>query len=445
MRVLESLIEPRVTMALPVTIAVVAGLVIRDVFTAVVITACVGGARVLETLAVSRGRRAMHREYGDGRRARIQGMADRVTAWLPYAALAAGLATFAVTRNPRSMMAVMIVAGAGGVAAGTPLAMFAAIRRAARSGAIVKDGVHLEALWSIDTVVLDQTGTVTFGDVRVTTLYPVTGVSARELLETAALAECRSEDPIGRAIVRYTAEKRIPRREPGRLMVTPGEGVRALDGAEEILVGNSSFVTAGRLPEPPGDASGSTQVFVVRGGRYLGSVAVADVPHPEAKRAIADLKALGVRTLLLTSEAGAATERLARDLAVDELEGGLTPDAKRRRVQLLAKTHEVATIGDGLDDGPALAAATGGVAYVFQDLLKCVGTLRLARRTRAIILQNVFGTVIVDAAGIALAAAGVVPPVMAAAIHVTSSLAFILNSARLAPSRWRPMAALRME
>jgi P-type E1-E2 ATPase len=298
--------------------------------------------------------------------------------------------------------------------------------------------------------VLDQTGTVRLGDVRVTTVYPVAGVSVREVLEAASIAECRSEHPIGRAIMKYAAEKRIPQREPRGFTDTPGEGVRALDGAEEILVGNSGFVTAGRLPEPAGDGGGSKTVFVVRGGRYLGSVAVASMPRPDAKRAIADLRALAVKTYLLTGDSGAATDRMAGELAVDDFETGLMPDAKRLRVQSLAKTRRVAMVGDGGDDAPALVAAAVGVVMgpgadpardcadvvlPGNDLLTLVDTLRLARRTHAIILQNVVGTVIVGGVGIVLAAIGVVTPVMAAAIQVTSTFVFILNSARLVPPR----------
>jgi P-type E1-E2 ATPase len=466
----EHLIKRRAVMAQPVSVALVAALVIRDVFTALVITGCVLGARVLEALAMSRGRRAIHgpltpprqvSDRQDGRpidpaeriergRAPIQKTADRVAASLEYVAMAAAIVTFVVTRDARAMIAVIIVAGASGVTAGTPLAMLGAIGRAARSGALIKGGIHLDALWSIDTVVLDQTGTLRFDEVRVTTVYPVAGVSVREVLEAAAIAECRSEHPIGRAIIRYAAEKRIPQRQPRRFTYTPGEGVRAFDGAEEILVGHSSFVTAGRLPEPPGDGSGSTMVFVVRGGRYLGSVAIADLPRPDAKRAIADLRALAVKTYLLTCDSGAATERMARDLAVDDVETGLMPDAKRLRVQSLAKTRRVAMVDGGVDDAPALVAAAVGVVMgsgagiardcadiVFpgDDLVTFVDTLRLARRTHAIILQNLVGTVIVDGVGIALAAIGVVTPVMAAAVHVTSALVSILNSARLMPPR----------
>ena len=124
-----------------------------------------------------------------------------------------GLA-FIVTRDVRSTIAVIIVAGACGVAAGTPLAILGAIGRAARSGVIIKGGIYLEALWSIDTVVLDKTGTLTFGGVRVSAVYPAAKISVREVVEAAAIAECRSEHPIGRAIIKYAEERRIPRRQP---------------------------------------------------------------------------------------------------------------------------------------------------------------------------------------------------------------------------------------
>jgi Cd2+/Zn2+-exporting ATPase/Cu+-exporting ATPase len=363
-----------------------------------------------------------------------------------YIAMTAAVVTFIVTRDVRSTIAVIIVAGACGVAAGTPLAILGAIGRAARSGAIIKGGIHLEALWSIDTVVLDKTGTLTFGGVRVNAVYPAARVSVREVLEAAAIAECRSEHPIGRAIVTYAAEKRIPHREPTRFTSAPGQGVRALYGSEEILVGNSGFVTAGRLPEPPGDAGDSTTVFVVRGGHYLGSVAIADVPRPEAERAIAGLKALAIKTYLLTGDSRPATERIARDLRVDDFETGLMPDEKLARVRALMKTRRVAMVGDGVNDAPALVAATVGVAMgsgtdvardsadivlIGNDLMRFVDTVRLARRTHTIIRQNFVGTLGVDGVGIALAAAGVLTPLVAALIHVTSELVFILNAARL--------------
>ena len=184
----------------------------------------------------------------------------------------------------------------------------------------------------------------------------------------------------------------------------------------------------------------------LHGGQYLGSVAVADVPRPEADQAIAALKALAIRTYLLTGDSRPATQRIARDLRMDDFETGLMPDEKLARVRALMEKRRVAMIGDGVNDAPALVAATVGVAMgsgtdvardsadivlIGNDLLKFVDTVRLARRTHAIILQNFVGTVAVDGVGIALAAAGVLTPLVAALIHVTSELVFVLNAARL--------------
>jgi Cd2+/Zn2+-exporting ATPase/Cu+-exporting ATPase len=391
-------------------------------------------------------------ERAEQSRAPVQRIADRLAGYLVYGAGAAAIITFVVTRDTRATIAVIIVAGACGVAAGTPLAILGAIGRAARSGAIIKGGLHLEALWSIDTVVLDKTGTITFGDVRVQTVYPSSGTSARELLEAAAAAESRSEHPIGKAIVRHAAANGVVPLEATRFSYLPGRGVRAQCGAEEVLVGNGDFVTGGRLVDPT-DAGGSTTVFVVKGGRYLGSLALADVARPEAKRALAELRALNMKTYLMTGDSHPATERIARDLGIDEIETGLLPEAKLERVRALAAQRRVAMVGDGVNDAPALAAATVGVAMgsgtdvardtadiilIGNDLLKFVETLRLARRTRGIILQNFVGTVVVDVIGVGLAAVGVLSPVMAAIVHVTSELAFILNSARLVPRAERP-------
>ena len=397
-------------------------------------------------------------ERANHRRAPIQKTADRLAGYLVYAALVAAAATFLATHDTRATISVIIVAGACGVAAGTPLAILGAIGRAARAGVIVKGGVYLEALWGVDTVVLDKTGTVTFGDVRVRTVYPAPSVSQRQVIEAAVIAEARSEHPIGRAIVKYAADRRIAAPEPDSFFSVPGQGVSAFYGREEILVGTCDFISAGRLPEREGDTGVSTSVFVMRGGRYLGAIAVDDVPRPEAKRAIAEMKALGLKTYMLTGDSALVSRQVARDLGVDDFGGGLLPEAKLRRVEQLAITRQVAMIGDGVNDAPALIAATVGIAMgsgtdvaresadivlIGNDLLKFVDVVRLARRTRNIILCNFAGTLIVDGAGIALAASGLLSPLVAAVIHVTSELAFILNSARLVPPPMRPAAAER--
>jgi len=387
-------------------------------------------------------------EHAGERRAPIQKIADRLAGYIVYVAVAGAVATFLITRDVRSTIAVVVVAGACGVAAGTPLAILGAVGRAARFGAIIKGGIHLEALWSIDAVVFDKTGTITLGEVRVTGVHPARGVAVRDVVDAAATAEYRSEHPIGRAILQYAAAHGIAAREPTRFAYSVGQGVRAWRDGEEILVGNSTFVTAGRLPDHSEHAGASTVVFVMRSERYLGSIVIADVPRPEARRAITALRSLGVKTYLLTGDSRAATERIARDLAVDDFEADLLPDAKVARVRALATKRRVAMVGDGVNDAPALAAATVGIAMgsgtdvaretadivlIGNDLLKFVDTVQIARRTRRIVLQNFWGTLLVDAVGIGLAAAGVLAPLAAAVIHVSSEMAFILNSSRLVP------------
>jgi len=171
---------------------------------------------------------------------------------------------------------------------------------------------------------------------------------------------------------------------------------------------------------------------------------------PEAKHAIAEMQAMGLKTYLFTGDSGHATEQLARDLGIDDFETGLLPEAKLARIEALRQNHQVAMIGDGVNDAPALLAATVGIAMgsgtdvaresadivlIGSDLLRFTETLRLARRTRRIIFANFAGTLLIDGIGIALAAFGHLTPLLAAGIHVTSELAFILNSARLVAVR----------
>ena len=173
-----------------------------------------------------------------------------------------------------------------------------------------------------------------------------------------------------------------------------------------------------------------------------------------AKRAIAEMKSLGWKTYMFSGDSRPATEQIARDLGVDDFAAGLLPEEKLARVEVLAKVHQVAMIGDGVNDAPALVAATVGVAMgsgtdvaresadivlIGSDLVKFVERVRLARRTRGIILQNCAGTLMVDGVGMALAAVGILTPLSAAVVHVTSELLFVLNSARLLPSTAGPM------
>jgi P-type Cu+ transporter len=393
-------------------------------------------------------------EQAERSRAPVQRLADRLAGYLVYFALGAALLTYLLTQNIRSTISVVIVAGACGIAAGTPLAILGAIGRAARAGAIVKGGLYLEQLGRVDTVVLDKTGTLTFGRPEVRALHPIEGVDPMALLDAAAAAELRSEHPLGKTIVEHArASGRAPA-EPDRFGYRPGRGIDAIVAGDEVLVGNLTLMRDHGISVPDALASvhrRSSEVYVARGGVLLGAIEIADRIRPEARSAIAVIHAMGARTVLLTGDARAVAESVAVQLGIAEVAADLLPEQKRAYVQRLAGAHRiVAMVGDGINDAPALIEAQVGVAMgsgtdvaresadvvlLGNDLAKFAETLAIARRTRRIIWANFVGTIGVDTFGIALAAVGLLNPLLAAFIHVASELTFILNSARLLPPR----------
>jgi heavy metal translocating P-type ATPase len=553
----ENIIERRMTMELSMTIALVSALAIGEFFTALVITAFVLAAEILEGLTVGRGRRAIQDmldflpqiasvlrngqvievntnailpgeivlirpgsripvdgqvvsghsfveqaaitgepmpsekttgsevyagtinqagtlqvradrlgkettfgkiieavENAERSRAPIQKTADRLAGYLVYFALGAAVLTFILTHNIRSTISVIIVAGACGIAAGTPLAILGAIGRAARHGSIIKGGIYLEALGQLDTVFLDKTGTLTYGIPLVTKISTALGISEQTLLEAAAGAERNSEHPLGRAIVRFAEQRKIPIVEPEHFEYRIGRGVLASLNGEQTVVGNRAlFEELGvALPEQAGTA-GETEILVAHGGRYYGSVLVTDQLRPSAIAAVKALKEMKIKVILLTGDSRGAAEAVADHLGIIQVYPELLPQQKASFIaEQVRKGRTVAMLGDGINDAPALSEASVGVAMgagtdvarenadvvlIGNDLAKFVETVRVARNCRRIILQNFYGTLIVDTIGIGLAAAGFLNPLLATFIHVASELTFILNSTRLLPARER--------
>ena len=193
-------------------------------------------------------------ENAERSRAPVQQLADRLAGYLVYFALAAAAFTFFITHDVRSTISVVIVAGACGIAAGTPLAILGGIGRSARLGAIIKGGLYLETLGRVDTVVLDKTGTLTFGQPEVQAVVPRAGLSQTEVLEVAASAEMRSEHPLGKAIVACVVARQLSIREPERFDYTPGRGITAIVGGATVLVGNRALLTENgvKVPQRPG-------------------------------------------------------------------------------------------------------------------------------------------------------------------------------------------------
>ena len=553
----ENILERRMTMELSMTIALVSALAIGEFFTALVITAFVLAAEILEGLTVGRGRRAIQdmldflpqtasvlregqilevdtktilpgevvvirpgsRIPVDGRvlsghsfveqaaitgeampseknagsevyagtinqagtlqvhaerlgkettfgriieavenaersRAPIQKTADRLAGYLVYFALGAAVLTFLITHNLRSTISVIIVAGACGIAAGTPLAILGAIGRAARKGAVIKGGIYLEALGQLNIVFLDKTGTLTYGIPVVSAIRTAPGISERTLIETAATAERNSEHPLGRAIVRFAEQKNLQGADPEFFEYRLGRGVLASLRGTAIVVGNRALFEELGIAHPEKETDrkeAGTDVLVARGGRYCGSIVVTDQLRPSAAPAVKTLGEMNIKVVLLTGDTKAAAEAVAQQLGIIEVYSELLPKQKTAFLaEQVKKGRTVAMLGDGINDAPALSEATVGVAMgagtdvaresadvvlIGNDLAKFVETVCIARNCRRIILQNFYGTIIVDTIGIGLAAAGFLNPLLATFIHVASELTFILNSTRLLPPR----------
>ena len=408
--------------------------------------------------------------HAQSSRAPVQRLADRLAARIVYLALAAALVTFLVTRDARATISVIIVAGACGVAAGTPLAVLAAIARAARCGAFVKDGTHLEQLSAVDTVVMDKTGTLTVGEPRVVSVRPTEAAAGEdEVLALAAAAEWNSEHPIGRAIYAEAAVRDLTVPMPGDVAYSPGAGVSAHVEGRQITVGRCR----GQKKQPERDASdcddeaalstesdpeapSATSVVEVRAdGQLLGTIALADRLRQGAAAAVRDLGDTGLEVLMLTGDSAASARHVAGLLGLTEeqVRADLLPTDKEEVVDSLRRAGKrVAMVGDGVNDAPALGAADVGIAMgTGTDVAREAGdvvlvgsapadlveTVRVARRARRIIMVNFVGTVVVDVVGMIAAGLGLLGPVAAALVHVVSESAFILNSARLVPRRRR--------
>src|ERR1700758_2238264 len=306
-------------------------------------------------------------ERAERSRAPIQKTADRLAGYLVYFALGAAVLTFVITRNVRSTISVVIVAGACGIAAGTPLAILGAIGRAARQGTIIKGGLYLEALAAIDTVVLDKTGTLTFGTPQIQEIVSSDGFAVHEIIAAASIAEHRSEHPLAKAIVARAAELKVPVAEPDTFSYTPGRGIRVSYREEEILVGSRAFImdhgVKRVLPADGYGSESSTEVYVARGGQVLGSIRLADVLRPEAKNAVAAMRQMGLKTVLLSGDTQAVTSSVGRGLGVDESLGGMLPEQKAKWVSELRHSgRKVVIVYDGIMLAPALLEANVGIS-----------------------------------------------------------------------------------
>lgn len=411
------------------------------------------GSLVINVEAVGRdttfGRIVTALERSGASSAPIQRLADRLAGWIVAVAITAAAITAFVTRDPRAAISVVIVAGACGVAAGTPLAILGAIGQAARRRIIVKGGVYIEALARIDTVVFDKTGTLTLGQPTVSKVTALRGTED-ELLVTAATAEQHSEHPIAGAILAEAAARQLSAETLDSSVTTDGGVIGTTVKRSTVMAGSRRLLEEMIIGVPAGPLhERGTEVFVARNGICLGVILVEDAPREASQEAVQTLHRMNIRTILLTGDTASVARSIAHWIGVDEVDAELLPAQKQQRIEALRRQgHVVAMVGDGINDAPALVEANVGIAMgsgtdvtresadvvlLGNEPTRVPEVIAIARRCRRIVLQNFTGTIVIDLIGIVLAAARLLHPVSAAIVHVTSELLFILNSARMLP------------
>ena len=337
----------------------------------------------------------------------------------------------------------------------TPAAVVAALSASARLGVLFKDVNDIEALARMDAFVFDKTGTLTTGVLEVSRLTPVEGVESAELLRAAGLAELGSNHPVAKAIRALAKKVKMEIEEPKELHEEPGRGVRVKTDEHEILAGNLSWMMDNGIEKDAFDQlnqaeeSGMSLLFVVKNGKPLGWIGLSDKPRDEAESSILDLNSLDVKFLAMVSgDRQAVVESIGASLNIKNFKGECSPADKVTYIkEAKDKGHNVVFVGDGVNDGPALAnshigiamGAAGSdvalesaqVALMNSELNRLPFLLRLARKMKATVLQNFFAGSVIIAGGIALSAMGKLSPLIAAIFQVAGALGVAMNSAKL--------------
>lgn len=379
-------------------------------------------------------------------KAEVQRLADRISGWFVPAVIVTSLATLTVwllaggsTQHAfTAAVAVMIIACPCALGLATPTALMVGTGRGAELGIVIKGPQVLESTRVIDTVVLDKTGTVTTGQMAVTSVDPAPGVEPAELRHVAASLEHASEHPVARAIATLADPVSV-----SDFANHAGFGVTGVVEGRDTAAGRPGWLRE-RGIEVPDEATG---VAVAWDGAFRGTITVSDTVKPTSAAAIADLRRLGLEPVLLTGDARLVAETVAAEVGIERVIADVTPADKLRTVQeLQAEGRTVAMIGDGVNDAAALAGADLGIAMgtgtdvaiqasdltlVSGDLAAAVAAVRLSRATLRTIKGNLFWAFAYNVAAIPLAAAGLLNPMIAGLTMAFSSVFVVTNSLRL--------------
>jgi len=351
-------------------------------------------------------------------------------------------------------MAVLVAASPCALAIATPSAVLSGIGRAARGGVLIKGGAHLENLGVLTAIAFDKTGTLTVGKPKVTDVVAVIG-SEDSLLTVAAAVESRSGHPLAQAVVAEAKRRGLAWGEAGRVEAVTGKGLRAELGGQKLIIGNARLFEGELIPEVIRQQAerlqteGKTIMLVQADGQFLGVLALADTPRESVRQVLERLQRIGIRkTIMLTGDNERVGRAIANAVGLDEVKAGLLPEDKVKAMEELGQRYgRVAMVGDGVNDAPAMARATVGiamggagtdvaletadVALMADDLSKLPFAVALSRASRRIIRQNLWVSLGVVALLIPATLTGWAGIGMAVLIHEGSTIVVRLNALRL--------------
>ncbi len=389
----------------------------------------------------------------EGSKTQTQRLADLYASYHTPTMLMLAAVVWFFTRDTERFISLLVVASPAGIILATPTAMVAALSAAARLGILVKNVTVLEDARNLSAVVLDKTGTLTTGRLSVSRLAPVDGVEPAALLAAAVSLEQNSTHPVARAVVAVAEKARVKPEQTEDFEEKGGLGVVGTVGGDRILVGRESWLRDGGVPvdlpedkRPPDHVS---VLYVARAGRLLGWIGLEDKVREDSAAAVALLKEQGVRqVVMVTGDRWGVARRVAAETQCTDVQAEVLPADKLKVVEgLKQKGHVVAVVGDGVNDAPALAAgdlsvamgaagsdiaiSSASVALMNNRLDRIPFLQRLARSSGRVIMQGIgisLGFIVIFGT---LAAAGLINPILAAALHALSSVVVVFNSARL--------------
>ncbi|KPL88763.1 hypothetical protein ADN01_03640 [Levilinea saccharolytica] len=339
----------------------------------------------------------------------------------------------------------------------TPTAVVAAIGNAAKRGMLVKSGAVIEQIGKVDVVAFDKTGTLTHGRPVVQSVIPLDGMDENEILGLAAAVERDSEHPIGRSIVLAGQERQIKITKADNCTVLPGYGITGRVKQSQVVIGNRALLSEHGVVWA-GEADGRIQSFEAQGqtvipvavdGALRGLITLADTPRQEAKQAIAELKRIGIReVIMITGDNPRTADRIGKELGIDRVFAEVLPQDKLRIIRdLQDERKKVAFVGDGVNDAPALAAAEIGIAMglagtdvaletadiglMADEIERIPQIIDLSRSALRVIRQNVIFSMGMNLLSVVLGGFGIIGPVVGALMHETSALPVLANSVRL--------------